>query len=141
MSGIKKKYVGNVNNVVYRSSWELKYLFMLDTDPNVVQFSSEETIIPYQGGDGKIHRYFVDFKVKRKIGDQVVTELVEIKPYKETVPPVLTEGKSKRTKIREVVTWDTNQRKWKAARIFCEKKGWQFKIVTEHNIPGIIKKI
>lgn len=137
----REKYVGNINNCTYRSSWELKYMFQLDTDPNVLQWSSEETIIPYQGGDGKIHRYFVDFKVKRKVKDQIITELIEIKPFKETIPPVLSEGKSKRTKLREVITWDTNQRKWKAAEAYCAKKGWIFRKVTEREIPGIIKRL
>ena len=113
----KNKYVGDVNNVIYRSSWELSYLFKLDTDPNVLQFSSEETIIPYQDYDGKIRRYFVDFKVVRKVGDLIITELIEIKPYKETVPPVLSEGKKTKTNIREALTWDRNQRKWKQARL------------------------
>lgn len=137
----RDKYVGNINNVTYRSSWELKYLFELDNDPNVIEFSSEETIIPYQAGDGKVRRYFVDFKVKRRVGDAIITELIEIKPHKETIPPVMTEGKRTKTKIYEALTWDTNQRKWAAARRFCEKKGWQFRIVTEHHIPGIIKRL
>lgn len=135
----KERYVGDVNNVIYRSSWELSYLFKLDTDPNVLQFSSEETIIPYQDYDGTIRRYFVDFKVVRKIGDNIITELIEIKPYKETIPPVLSEGKKTKTKIREALTWDKNSRKWKAARKYCEKKGWQFRIVTEKEL-GIGRK-
>lgn len=136
----KHKYKGNPDNVVYRSSWELSYLFKLDHDDNVLAFSSEEIIIPYQGNDGKIHRYFVDFYVKRKVGDKIVEELIEIKPYKETIPPVLTEGKKTKTKIREVLTWDTNQRKWSQARKYCEKRGWQFRIVTEKELPGVGRK-
>lgn len=82
----------------------------------------------------------MDFYVKRKIGDKIIEELIEIKPYKETVPPVLSEGKKTKTKIREVLTWETNQRKWESARRYCEKKGWQFRIVTEKDMPGIGKK-
>lgn len=133
----KEKYKGDANNVVYRSSWELAYLFKLDTDPNVLEFSSEETVIQYRDAQGKPHRYFVDFKVKRKVGEDIITELIEIKPYKETIPPVLTEKKKTKTKIHEVMTWDKNQRKWAAARRYCEIKGWQFRIVTEHDLPGM----
>ena len=104
------KFIGDVNNIIYRSSWELNYLFKLDTDPKVIEIGSEETIIPYQDHDGTIRRYFVDFKVVRKIGEEIITELIEIKPYKETIPPVLSEGKKTKTKIREVLTWDKNSR-------------------------------
>lgn len=136
----RNKYKGNADNVIYRSSWELSYLFKLDTDPNVLEFSSEETIVPYQDFKGTVRRYFVDFKVVRKVGDQIITELIEIKPYKETIPPVLSEGKKSKTKIREVLTWDTNQRKWESARKYCDKKGWIFRIVTEKDMPGLGRK-
>lgn len=132
----KSRYKGNTKNVTYRSSWELSYMFKLDTDLNVIEWSSEETVIPYQDLNGTIRRYFVDFWVKRKVGDQIITELIEIKPYKETIPPVLTEGKKTKTKIREVLTWDINSRKWEAAKKYCEKRGWIFRIVTEKELPG-----
>lgn len=136
----KDKYKGNTKTVTYRSSWELSYLFKLDTDPNVIQFSSEEVVIPYVGVDGRPHRYFVDFYVKRKVGDTIIEELIEIKPYKETIPPVLTEGQRTKTKVRAVITWDTNSRKWTAARKYCEKRGWNFRIVTEKDLPGVGRK-
>lgn len=130
----RSKYVGNITDVTYRSSWELNLMFKLDTDPNVIEWSSEETILPYQDVNGVVRRYYVDFKVKRKVGEKVITELIEVKPYKETQPPVLTEGKKTKTKIREILTWDINQRKWESARKFCEKKGWVFKIYTEYEL-------
>lgn len=136
----KDKYKGNINTVTYRSSWELSYLFKLDTDPNVLEFSSEEVIIPYRDYKGTVRRYFVDFKVKRKVGDQIITELIEIKPYKETLPPVLSEGKKTKTKVQQILTYDMNSRKWAAARVYCEKKGWDFRIVTERDLPGLVKK-
>lgn len=135
----REKYKGNTQNITYRSSWELSYLFKLDTDPNVIQFSSEEIIIPYRDVNGNIRRYFVDFYVKRKDGDQIIEELIEIKPYAETIPPVLTEGKKTKTKIRQILTWDINQRKWAAARKYCEKRGWNFRIITEKDMPGLRK--
>lgn len=136
----REKYVGNINNITYRSSWELTMLRRFDLDENVIQFSSEETIIPYRDINGVLRRYFVDFKIKRKVGDKVITELIEVKPYKETIPPVLTEGKKTKTKIREILTWDINSRKWEAARKYCDKMGWNFVIMTENEIPGLGKK-
>lgn len=135
----KKKFIGDVNNIIYRSSWELSLLFQYDTDPNIVEIGSEEVIIPYRDINNKIRRYFVDFIVKRKVNDKIVTELIEVKPFKETIPPVLTEGKKMKTKIREALVWDINQRKWAAARKYCEMKGWVFKIITEKQLPGMKK--
>lgn len=135
----KKKFIGDVNNIIYRSSWELSLLFQYDTDPNVLEIGSEEVIIPYRDINGKVRRYFVDFLIKRKAGNETITELIEVKPYKETIPPVLSEGKKTKTKVREILTWDINQRKWEAAKKYCEMKGWIFKIITEKQLPAMKK--
>ena len=134
------KFIGGSKDIVYRSSWELTKLFKLDTDPKVLRIGSENVIIPYQDVSGTIRRYFVDLYVERLgIDDKLIKELIEIKPHKETIPPVLTEGKKTKTKIREILTWDVNSRKWAAARKYCEKKGWQFRIVTEYEL-GLKKR-
>jgi hypothetical protein len=130
-----EKYMGDPTNVIYRSSWELKFLNWCDNNPSVVSFSSEEIIIPYKSPvDGKYHRYFVDFMVKIRTKDDVTkTYLVEIKPKKQTMPP---EQKQRITKqyITEVVTWGVNQAKWKAASEYCLDRGWEFKILSEKDL-------
>lgn len=128
-----KKYKGNVNNIIYRSSWELLYLRKLDLDDNVLQYSSEEIIIPYRFLN-KVKRYFVDFYVKRIIDDKIVEQIVEIKPYAQTQPPLITEGKRRKTMIQQILTYEMNQAKWEAARVYCSKKNWEFKILTEHEL-------
>ena len=130
-----KKYKGNFNNIVYRSSWELKLMFRLDMDPNVISWGSEEIVIPYRSPiDNKIHRYFVDFIVTL-INKQGIKEtvLIEVKPKSQTEPPKL---KSKITKkyITEVKTWGVNEAKWKAAREFCADRKWKFEILTEKEL-------
>jgi len=130
----KDKYVGDVNNVIYRSSWELKYLYMLDKSDDILKFSSEETIIPYQDYDGRIRRYFVDFKVQSRTQG---ISLIEIKPFIQTQPPILKENKSGRptkSQINQILTYDKNQRKWKAAEKYCKSKNWTFRIVTEKDL-------
>jgi len=125
------KYKGDPTNIIYRSRWELKLMGRLDSDPGVVQWSSEEIIIPYKSPiDGKWHRYFVDFYVKKYNGDVF---LVEVKPYSQTKPPEIPQKQTKRY-INEVVTWGTNQAKWKAAKEYCEDRKWQFIIMTEHEL-------
>ena len=41
----RQKYVGDADNIIFRSSWELKLLKWLDDHPDVISFSSEELII------------------------------------------------------------------------------------------------
>ena len=130
-----KKYVGDVSNIWYRSLWERKTMVWLDEHVSVLEWSSEELIIPYLSPlDNKYHRYFPDFvaKVKTKEGN-IVKYVIEIKPASQTKPP---ERKKKVTKrfINEVATWGVNEAKWKAAGEFCADRGWEFKILTEKEL-------
>ena len=129
-----KKYIGNTNDIIYRSSWEWKYMMKLDHDPNVLKWSSEEFFIPYRSPiDGKTHRYFPDFLICRKTPQGEVTELIEIKPAQQTKAP--SQGKKRRiTFINEVYRFGVNDAKWKAAKIYCENKGWKFRILTEKDL-------
>lgn len=129
------KYVGNHENIIYRSSWELKAMKYFDMNPNIISWASEELFIPYLSPvDNRQHRYFPDFliKVKKKDG-QFETYLIEVKPENQTVQP---QKKSKKTKkyLNESITYAINQAKWKAADIFCQKNGWKFIILTEREL-------
>jgi hypothetical protein len=132
-----KKYAGDTNNIIWRSTWERKVMDWLDQSDSVVYWSSEELAIKYYNPvDNKIHRYFPDFivKVKRKDGT-VMTHVIEVKPEYQTKQPV---RKRKTQKfINEYITYTINQSKWKAATEFCKDRGWEFRILTEKNL-GII---
>ena len=129
------KYAGNPNEIVYRSAWELKVMIGFDTHPSIVEWSSEELIIPYfWEGDGKMHRYFPDFKIKAKTSSGVRTILIEVKPFAQTLEPVMKKGKKKKTFVNEVETYSKNQAKWAAAREYCLDRGWTFQVVTEKEI-------
>lgn len=128
------KYNGNPNNIIYRSSWEVRVMKYFDEHPDVIWWASEELPIPYYNPvDQKMHRYFPDFIVKMKKRDgKVMTYLIEVKPYSQTQQPV---RKRKTQKfIQESVTYVVNQSKWKAADEFCQEHGWQFKILTEKEL-------
>jgi len=129
------KYKGDATNVVYRSSWELKFMKWCDTNPSVLEWGSETVIIPYRSPvDSKIHRYFVDFYVKVKAKNNLTTKyLVEIKPEKFTKPPDIPKKKTKRF-IEEVFMYGVNQAKWKSADEFCKDKGMQFLVLTENDL-------
>ena len=130
-----KKYRGDIKEIVYRSSWELKFMKWCDYNHNVLEWGSETTIIPYKSPvDNKIHRYFVDFymKVKNKEG-KFNKYLVEIKPERFTKPPPIPKRKTKKF-IQEVFTYGTNQAKWKYANEYCLDRGWDFLVLTEKDL-------
>lgn len=135
-----EKYGGDPTNIVYRSSWELKFMNWCDSNPAIVKWVSEETIIPYIcPTDNRPHRYFVDFKIRVRDRDgNLKTYLVEIKPDKQTRPPQVPKRKTKQY-ITEVMTWGKNDAKWKAARAYCADRGYEFKILTEYDL-GIAKR-
>jgi hypothetical protein len=129
-----KKYNGNPDNIIYRSSWELRCMKWFDDNPNIIWWSSEELAIPYYSPvDQRMHRYFPDFiiKVKRK-DDTIMTYVVEVKPEAQTKKP--TQKRKTKQFIKESITYVVNQMKWKAADEFCHAHGWQFKIVTEKDL-------
>lgn len=130
-----EKYQGNPNNIVYRSLWELKLMRYLDDHSEVISWGSEEVAIPYRSPvDGKIHRYFPDFVVKKKNRDGTSsTIMIEVKPRAQTIEPKVQKKASKKY-INEVMTWGVNQAKWKAAENYCQDRMWKFQLMTEKEL-------
>lgn len=129
-----QKYDGDPTNIVYRSSLELRFMQYLDSNANVLKWQSEEFFIPYYDPSSKrARRYFVDFLVVTKTPTGQMTQLIEIKPLKQTVPPKVPAKRTRRF-ISEVLTYGTNQAKWKAAEEYCLDRGWKFKIITEKDL-------
>lgn len=126
----REKYKGDYNNIISRSSWEYKMMSWLDKNPSVIQWSSEEIVIPYISPiDNRYHRYFMDFYAKIKTSKGIKTFLIEVKPIKQSQPP---EKRSRVTKkyIEEVATWGVNSAKWKAATEYCKDRGWEFMVMA-----------
>ena len=112
-----RKYKGDPNNIICRSSWERKFCRWCDLNENILEWGSEEFCIPYRSPvDRRVHRYFPDFiiKVREQTGD-VKRYVIEVKPKKQTRPPVQTTKKRTKTYINEVKTYAVNEAKWKAA--------------------------
>jgi len=127
------KYKGDPTKIIYRSSWELSLMSYFDKNPDVIWWASEEVVIPYISPiDGKRHRYFPDFMMHTKKGKTV---MIEVKPSAQTREP---QKKSRVTKkyLNEVKTWGINQAKWRNAKAVCDKKGWEFQIITEEHLFG-----
>lgn len=132
-----QKYKGNASNIVYRSRWELLLMTRLDEHPDVLQWSSEEVVVPYRSPmDGRIHRYFPDFLVKKRNHSNglVETVMIEVKPKAQTKPPEVKTGKPTKRYLNEVYTWGINSSKWKAAENYCKDRGWKFQIMHEDHL-------
>lgn len=129
------KYLGDGNNIWLRSSWERKFAVWADRNPAVLNWGSEEIIIPYLSPvDGKMHRYFPDFAMTVKTRSGGVRKfIVEIKPYSQSVMPVKGNKKNK-TFLNEAATYTVNQAKWQAAEMFCKKSGIEFVVLTERDL-------
>lgn len=130
-----EKYMGNPENIIFRSGWEYEVMKSLDENTSVLKWSSEEIFIPYISPvDNRVHRYFVDFYLEAKaLNGDIKKLLVEVKPSKQTQPPKSTKRKTQRY-LGEVMTYGVNQAKWEAASKFCDKNGWEFQILTEKDI-------
>lgn len=130
------KYRGDVKKVRYLSSWEYDICVYFDKNPNVLEWNSEDIVIPYYSpADKKKRRYMVDFWVKYKDRNgNIKQELVECKPYAQTQPPTKRGRKSKTTLLNEQYTYQVNVAKWTAAAEFAKKRGMTFRIITENDI-------
>ena len=129
------KYRGDHRNIIYRSSWEKVFMKYCDKNDNIIEWGSEEVIIPYNSPiDNRIHRYFPDFyiKVQENTG-KIKRYLIEVKPLKQTVKPKKPKRQTKGY-IREAFEYARNQAKWKAAREFCADRMWEFKVITEKEL-------
>ena len=122
------KYVGE-SVPVYRSSWELAFMRMCDSHPNITKWASENVKIPYRSPvDGKFHNYVPDFMVQYTDKDGVQhVELVEIKPANQTT---LENARSTGQKIQTAI----NAAKWTSAQEWCQRKGIRFKVINEDQI-------
>lgn len=116
-----EKYRGDVSDIIYRLGWELIAFKWCDYNPRVLTWASEEKAITYyMKGVRYPRRYYPDLLINFGGGDVL---MVEIKPKNEHEQPSY-----------------ENRCKWAAARAFCRKKGWRFKIWDEKTIHIIRQK-
>jgi hypothetical protein len=141
------KYKGDPTNIRWRSLWELKVMRRFDEHPDIVEWQSEEIAIPYLNPvKGKTSRYFPDFVIKKRIGENKYQKImIEVKPKKQTMPPDPAKkhntptGRVSRRFLNEAATYAINEAKWKAAQRYCQERGWIFTIMTETEINPLGK--
>lgn len=118
--------------VIFRSSYEQRFIWWLEKSKNVKHWGSESICIEYYYPvDDKMHHYWPDYIVEMQDGQ---VYLIEIKPYSQTVKPdPLLNGKSSRA----YTTYVKNMSKWKAASEFCARNNMKFRVLTEHTISKL----
>ena len=130
-----KKYRGDSSNIIYRSLWERKFMVYCDNNQNILEWGSEEIVVPYRSPlDNRYHRYFPDFYIKvRESSGKIKKMIIEIKPQRQCIEPKVQKRKTK-AYIYEVVEYAKNQAKWKAAEEWCLDRGYEFKVLTESDL-------
>jgi hypothetical protein len=131
-----EKYRGrDINNIIYRSSWELKFMRYCDRNSAILEWGSEEFFIPYlDPTTNTVRRYFPDFIMKvQESSGKIKKYVIEVKPKRQTVPPIVG-NKKRKTLISETITYEKNMAKWKAAKEWCADRLIEFKIITEDEL-------
>ena len=124
----QRKYAGK-GAPKFRSGWELAFMRFCDSNDHIISWASESMTIPYRNPlTGKPTRYIPDFLIQyRNKHNKVVTELIEIKPKKQSI----LESKAS-NRDRAIVA--VNYAKSAAAQAWCKRNGLTFRVVTEEDI-------
>lgn len=133
----QEKYIGDIRSIIFRSSWEFRFLKWLDSSPTVVAYSSEPIGINYYNPlDKRGHVYYVDFFMMTRDSNGVEQKfLIEVKPDKYTKPPSTPERMTDKQTANYVYAakqYIINQAKFQAAKDFALQRGMKFGIITEN---------
>lgn len=131
------KYVGPTP-IIYRSSWERKFMIMCDTRDHVIKWSSEPVVIKYWSSiDKKEHKYYPDFYMKTKTQEGEVEFLVEVKPESQITkpkPPTKNSKKALNSYKFLAEQYIKNRDKYAYAKQWAESRGWRFIVLTEKTL-------
>lgn len=133
----KDKYLGRLDNIVYRSGLELKWFRFFDLNPHIINWACEEYVVSYISPlDNQPHKYFIDVFIRYITKNNEPKEaLIEIKPFNQTFAP-----KKKRRVTKQyryaVEQYIVNEAKWNSAIKVARDHNMDFKILTEN---GFVK--
>jgi hypothetical protein len=125
-----KKLFESVKNqpIIYRSSWERRFISWCESCKKVKYWGSECICIKYHNPvDQKQHRYYPDFVVQLEDGTVMI---VEIKPKNQTQIPDCENSWAAKT-------YAVNSAKWSEIKKRCDEKGYKFCILTEKTIAKL----
>jgi len=131
----KHKYKGRYP-IIYRSSLELKFCMICDSNDNITMWSSESVEIPYWNPiEGMQRTYNPDYLIEILTGAGKIKYMVEVKPKDFTVKPKplatnasLKARKAYNFKLRNFVI---NMHKKMAADRYCREFSMKYIFLTE----------
>jgi hypothetical protein len=157
-----EKYVGDINLIIYRSSWELAFCKYCDYSPSIKRWSAEPISVPYYNRvsnleenqklgldpnnpvNWKIKKYNIDFWIEQEVNNKLQKIFVEIKPkdkLKKPIPPdknaPLKEQKQFVIKAKEYIV---NEAKFAAIKAWAEKNNSLFYVFTEDTLKNILTR-
>jgi len=131
------KYAGKPP-IIYRSSWELKFMKMCDVREDIIKWASEPVEIKYWSSlDNKEHSYFPDFYIKVKKENGFEESLVEIKPeshLKKPAPPTKNSKQALKNYKFLAEQFIKNRDKYKYATEWAKDRGFRFVVMTEKSL-------
>ena len=122
-----KKLINKFEPVIYRSSYERKFVTWCESNPQIVAWGSECICIPYIMPDGSKHHYYPDYYIELSDGRKCI---IEIKPSNQTKRPVNENAWAYKE-------WVKNNCKWRAAQEYCKLRNMEFNILTEKSIKQL----
>lgn len=155
------KYIGDPNQVIYRSSWEFAFCKYCDASPSVIRWSSEPIKIPYYDRVSKLEEcqklgldpnnpanwevknYNTDFWFQLDRGDGNTEKIfVEIKPsykLKKPIPPLKDAPLKEHRKFNKAAKeYLINEAKFAALKEWAERNGSKFYVFTEQTLERIL---
>jgi len=118
----------------------------LDGNTNIIQWGSEPIAIHYckpvsvfeDARGWRPARYFPDlYVVYRNRKGNIIRELIEIKPLKQTKP---SKSNKESVRLQENYVLKVNKAKWAAAQAYCNKRNINFCLATEKDLFRTLPK-
>jgi hypothetical protein len=149
-----EKYIGDINTIIYRSSWEFSFCSWCDMSPSILRWSSEPISVPYMSRVDKLDEcqknglnpnnpvnwtrknYHTDFYLTIDKGDNVVEKwFIEIKPSNELKKPFPPKDNATLKEVRsfniKAKSYLVNESKWASMNLYAQKTGCKFYVFTE----------
>lgn len=131
------KYAGNISEIIFRSSWEFKFMEFCDNTSSVIEWGSEGVGISYFNPIlKKPSTYWIDFymKTRSKEGNEIKW-LIEVKPNKYLEKPNPPERLTEKQVLhfaRHAKAYLINSAKFEAAQDYARSNNMKFGIITEN---------
>jgi len=138
-----EKYAGDPRVVIFRSSWERKFMILCDLTPQIIRWGSEPVKIKYISPiDHREHIYNVDFFIEVLDNDNKINRyIVEIKPSNQISKEPILEGRVTEKKLIRhaelTKMYHINKAKQIAAMRWALDRNMKYVVLTEENWPFI----